>query len=338
MAARPSDGPPEKKDNVHEIGTHPVQALPLWRQSWRYIVEGLPKRLQPPAQLDTEQACFDTTPALTQAYAGLRGTGSVPGASVVLPLHVKEALPTLASCFASLFANTGAPETEVIVVLNGKATMQELLDSPLHAFCQGVGVPLHHISYVEDPRYVDIKRPQNIFIPKQRGLDVAEGAVVLHTDVDCYYHPGWIAAYCQFFAAHPTVQAGYGPVYYDPQDSGPVGRSMTAGSTLVKGLKILAQFPPLAGHNHALRRDVRDVASQIYGSLTMNCQIMTGLLVSAMGQEAKLAEVVSFVPGALVATRFPKSTTSPGKAAAWILEAARRNVRNYKAHKRNVTS
>ncbi len=314
--------------------TTPV--LPLWRQSIQYIAEGLPHRLQPPQRLKTDQDCLDAIPALRAAYTQMRQTASTPTVSVVLPLHVKESLPTLTRNFTSLFANQDTPATEVIAVLNGKATMQELLNSPLHAFCHAVGVELHHISYVEDPRYHDIKRPQNIFVPKQKGLDVAQGDIVLHADVDCYYAPHWVASYHTFFAQHEHIYAGYGPVYYDAEGSGVVGRCMTGISTVIKGLKITADFPPFAGHNNAMRRIVRDVSPEIYANLTVDCQIIASILTHSLGTAASVKDVISFVPGALVGTMFPKRTRSPGKAVSWIAEAALRNISNYHLHRRNL--
>ncbi|GAB7081718.1 glycosyltransferase [Megalodesulfovibrio paquesii] len=271
-----------------------------------------------------------------EGYARLRGTAEHPRVSVVLPVHIKEPLPRLYRNFSSLFENTEAPATEIVAVLNGKATMAELEASLLHQFCSQVNVRLFCISYLDDPRYVQIQRPQNIFVPKQYGLDMALGDIVLHTDVDCYYSKNWISSYVKMFEADARILAAYGPVFYDSEACGIISRGMTALSTLSKAAKILFNFPPLAGHNHAVRRQVRELAPMLYGDLSNNCQIITSRLMQSLTTESALRDVVTFVPGALVSTLFPKRTDNVLHAIAWILEAGLRNVSNYKLHRDNL--
>jgi hypothetical protein len=258
-----------------------------------------------------------------------------PRVSVVIPVHVEETRHTFLSALATLLDNRECPAAEVIVVLNGHVPTSALMASPLHAIGSQVGLRLFTLSYLEDARYRNIRRPMNIFVPKQFGFAQARGGVVIAADIDWVFPPLWIREYVDFFDRHPDALAGYGPHHFEGATDRVV-RVMGWISTLMKAAKILVDFPPFAGHNHALRREVGRSVPHFYEMAEEDCQEVPAILRRALGLDRRLSDMVRCVPGAASSTDVSGQSATLGEATRWFVDSARRNVRNYERVRRLV--
>jgi len=283
--------------------------------------------------------CLDR---LHEQYAGLKnGSGERadegrPRISVVLAVHVAENTETFIATIESVLANIGAPPLEIIVVLNGKVSTRELLDSGLYTISKRIGVRIITISYTEDERYRDIRRPQNISVPKQRGLQEARGDIVVVTDIDCIVCDKWIHAYAEAFERTPGLVAAYGPIQLYGT-TGPTGRIMTWISTGVKMLKLLIMgVPPFQGGNHALKTEICGRVPHLYELSVRNNQEIPSNLKKYLHLSGSLTDLVGCVPDAVIATYFPKQTESLIEAMKWFLESAWRNIGNLRRIRRNI--
>jgi hypothetical protein len=255
------------------------------------------------------------------------GDGS-PAISVVIPVHVHEPRDRFLAALTTLLDNRDCPATEVIIVLNGKVPTAELEASPLCAIGRRVGVRVFTLSYAEDVRYAGIRRPMNIFVPKQYGFEQARGALVLAADIDWVVPAGWIRAYADFFDRHPDVVAAYGPQHFHGATDRLV-RLVGWISTAVKAAKILVDFPPFAGHNHALRREIGRAVPGLYEKAQEDCQEVPAIVKKTPGWERSLVDIVRCVPAAASSTNLAGETATVKQALRWFVDSARRNMRNY---------
>jgi hypothetical protein len=280
-------------------------------------------------------------PVLRERYAALRsGSHSTPGSSpvvsVVIPIYFKETGDQILASIDSLCRNKKTPPTEVVLVINGNTPTADIILSESYRTAQKIGVRVLTLSYAEDNRYRNVEWPQNIFSAKQYGFEAAEGIYVLSADIDNSFSEGWIRAYAEAFEQDPELIAAYGPVHLYGAVS-TVGRLMMFISTLAKAAKILIDFPPFAGHNHAMRKDLSIRVPRVYEQIVMDCHEIPGLLTRDLGLTSPLTRCVRCIPGAVAATYFPEHTASAIKAFRWIFKAIRRNLSNLRRVRKNAT-
>lgn len=296
-----------------------------WGQALAYLrggeKPGLPF-LPPMSREEVEERVV----RLRKNYAALRGdVGTAPEISVVIPVHFQEQANVFLGALQSIVDGEDVPSTEIIVVLNGPASDEDLRRTELFRLGTGIGLSVLVISYLDNPEYRDICRPASIFVPKQKGLDAAAGRIVLGADIDSVMSSRWLRTYLDRFRADENLAAAYGPVHL--QCDGRRGsRLMTRVSTLVKSGKILLDRPPFAGHNHALRKSVADRVPDLYGHIVEDCQELPAILKSRLGLQGPLTEIVPCIPGAVSTTEF---APQPG-LWGWLMSSAQRNVRNLK--------
>jgi cellulose synthase/poly-beta-1,6-N-acetylglucosamine synthase-like glycosyltransferase len=300
-------------------------------QARRYWVGGIRNScmIGPSPGPDTE-ALKGQRARLQSACRVLRGSvESPPLVSVVIPVHVREDMTRFRSAIESLLACENAPATEIVIVLNGKASTNDLLNSPLYRLASDIGLPVFVLSYLDEERYRNIERPQNIFAAKQLGFEKARGDLVVAADLDCRFSPLWIASYVEYFNTHPDSPAAYGPVQLLGVGS-ILGRMLAWISTSVKAFKILLDFPPFAGHNHAFRKTVCEQMPGLYERIVVDCQELPPLLRKELAPGKTVTGLVQCVPGAINATCFSAGKIkSPVAALGWFIENTRRNVGNY---------
>lgn len=301
-------------------------------QARRYWAGGIRNScLAGPSPWPDTEALKERMARLQSACRLLRGPiENPPEVSVVIPVHVREDRNHFLAAMESLLASGKAPATEVVVVLNGKVSTNDLLDAPLHRLASDIGLQVFVLSYLDEERYRTIERPQNIFAAKQLGFEKARGDIVVAADLDCRFSPSWIASYVEYFNTHPGSPAAYGPVQLLGIDS-VTGRVLAWVSTSVKAFKILLDFPPFAGHNHAFRKTVCEQFPGLYERIVVDCQELPPLLRKALAPCKRVTDLVQCVPGAVNATSFSAGKIkSPAAACGWFLENTRRNVGNFR--------
>lgn len=252
-----------------------------------------------------------------------------PIISIVIPIYIKENKDTFLTAIRSLLANTNTPPTEIIIILNGKLSTIELINSNIYKMSIKIGLNIFTISYIEDERYKNIKRPQNIFVPKQFGFEQAKGEIVLGTDIDCFFSPNWINAYAEAFQDDPNLLAAYGPVYLH-RATEIAGRIITWISTVAKAAKIIIDFPPFAGHNHAIRKEICYKVPNLYKRIIVDCHEIPAILKKSLLLKHDITYFVRCIPDAIVSTCLIRQKMSFVKAIKWFFESAKRNITNFK--------
>ncbi len=116
-----------------------------------------------------------------------------PRFSVVVPALDEAAV--LAGCLDSLAGQDLAGRVEVIVVDNGSTDATSEV------------ARAHGAVVVAEPR-------RGVCYARQRGLEVATGSVVVSTDADTTFAPGWLATIDATFRQHPGAVAVAGPCVY----------------------------------------------------------------------------------------------------------------------------
>lgn len=302
------------------------------RQAFWYLSAGLRHAVAPGELPASETETFNALIVrLRKDYRDLlRPAGGPPELSVVIPLHVRDSAVRFLGTIQSLLANDQPPPTEIVVVLNGKASTTDLMNSPLHRLASDIGLHVLVISYLDEERYRNIERPQNIFVAKQRGFEEARGRIVVSADADCQFSPLWLAAYADYFNAHPGSPAAYGPVQLFGTCAA-LGRVLAWISTSVKAFKVLLDFPPFAGHNHAFRKQVCLQFPHLYERIIVDCQELPPLLRKQIAPREPVTRLIQCVPQAISSTFFSAGRIdSPGAAFGWFIENARRNLGNYR--------
>lgn len=308
-------------------------------QAWYYFSRSIRGNLRFPAPL-SEGALEGELDRLAALYEALRrGAGRAdaperPEVSVVIPVHFQEPTDKIVRTMQSLLANREAPPTELVVVINGKASSEELEACEPCRIFRRIGAHILTKSYIEDERYVNIVRPAYIFVPKQIGLQAAQGEVILGTDIDNVFCPEWIRNFKEAFDADPDMLGAYGPVQLYG-NTGLIGKTQIVVSTLVKASKIFIDFPPYAGHNHALRASTRDQVPDMYNRIVEDCHECPAIMAHSMHFADRLTSRVRCIPGAVISTYFPKQTESLRLAVKWFWVAAKRNVANWRRVRRH---
>ena len=113
-----------------------------------------------------------------------------PRYSVVIPAFNEQ--ECLGSCLASLSAQDYPAAFEIIVVDNNSTDR-----TPLIAAAAGAVV-------VSEPE-------RGVCQARQRGTEVARGEIIISTDADTTFAPGWLSGIDLAFARHPGAVAVAGP-------------------------------------------------------------------------------------------------------------------------------
>ncbi|HZM68235.1 MAG TPA: glycosyltransferase family A protein [Nakamurella sp.] len=116
-----------------------------------------------------------------------------PRYSVVIPAFNEQAY--LGACLASLAAQDYPGAFEVIVVDNNSTD-----DTAVIAAAAGATV-------VVEPE-------QGVCQARQRGTEAAQGEIVISTDADTTFTPGWLSGIDAAFARHPGAVAVAGPCHF----------------------------------------------------------------------------------------------------------------------------
>lgn len=119
--------------------------------------------------------------------------------SVILPTYRRS--QTLPAALASALAQTH-PDYEVVVVDNAADVHVESL---VRAAAATASV---EVRYVPEPRL-------GLHAARHAGARAAAGDVLVYTDDDATFDPGWLAAYAEAFDAHPDMAAAGGPLRPD---------------------------------------------------------------------------------------------------------------------------
>ncbi len=154
----------------------------------------LPRR-RSSAPAGSEASLLDPGPA---SSAELAGVAALPSVTVVLPAHDEE--EKLPGTLESLAAQRYAGEVEFVVV-DDRSTD---------------GTKRVIESFVErDPRFrlVRVTEPSRKLAPKvnavNHGIRRSSGQIVLATDADCRYDPGWVAGMVSHFEDDVAMVVGY---------------------------------------------------------------------------------------------------------------------------------
>jgi glycosyltransferase involved in cell wall biosynthesis len=116
-----------------------------------------------------------------------------PRYSVVIPAFNEQAY--LGACLASLAAQDYPGTFEVIVVDNNSTD-----DTPVIAAAAGVTI-------VVEPE-------RGVCQARQRGTEAAHGEIIISTDADTTFTPGWLSGIDAAFARHPGAVAVAGPCHF----------------------------------------------------------------------------------------------------------------------------
>ncbi len=130
--------------------------------------------------------------------APARGRRDAPSVSVVIPAHDEER--DLPATLASLQAVRYAGELEFVIV-DDRST-------------DGTRAVIERFA-ARDRRFrlVAVTRPSRRLSPKvnavDHGIRASRGEIVLASDADCRYHPGWVDAMVSYFAPDVAMVVGY---------------------------------------------------------------------------------------------------------------------------------
>lgn len=127
-----------------------------------------------------------------------RGPRGAPSVSVVIPAHDEER--NLAANLASLADQRYAGPLEFVIV-DDRST-------------DGTRAIVERFA-ARDPRFrlAVVREPSRRLSPKvnavERGIQVSRGEIVLASDADCRYPPGWVDAMVSYFAPDVAMVVGY---------------------------------------------------------------------------------------------------------------------------------
>jgi len=120
---------------------------------------------------------------------------AVVGLTLIVPTYRRPS--DLLRCLRSVQAQT-LPEFEVVVVDNAA---DGRVEAALATFNVGARVAAR---YVAEPRL-------GLHNARHAGVRAASGEVLVFTDDDATFDPGWLEAYVRHFQAHPEMAAAGGP-------------------------------------------------------------------------------------------------------------------------------
>ena len=307
-------------------------------QAYHYLVRSLLSSLPSDVKHDCVSKDYDKLNSLYRlAKQGSSNwqTHQKPFVSIVMPVHINEPISKFQRAVTSLLGCRQGPPIEIIIVLNGHQTTQEIQASQLYTIAQNANFKILTCSYIDQPEYRKVERPIDIFIPRQLGLEAAQGEIVLNCDADNIFSPEWVNAYATAFKNNPKLTGAYGPVsFYGAV--GPIGKILTWISIFAKSFKtLLFRYPPFAGHNHALRRkDALQIKKLYSNCLTLHENEIPSIIEALNASNTKSNKIV-LVSEAVISTYFPKQTESLSKAFSWIVEATVRNLKSIGIVKRN---
>jgi glycosyltransferase involved in cell wall biosynthesis len=281
--------------------------------------------------LPIEESQLDNrTELLKEKYRRLsdpaeRAENITPFVSIVIPVHIRESRKKFLMSVMSLLAAEDIPSLEIIIVINGKISSQEIRETDIFRVSSNIGFKTIALSFNEDERYKDIRRPKNIFEARQTGSEKARGDIIISGDIDNIFSAYLINAYAEAFRKNQDLLIAYGPVgFYGTINA--IGKLMSWISTLAKAAKILINYPPFAGHNHAMRAEVIQRVPGLYSEriLVHENEIPTVLEKTLHIQKGE--GYITCVPDAIILTNFGKQKQSVKGAVEWFTEALMRNI------------
>jgi glycosyltransferase involved in cell wall biosynthesis len=303
-------------------------------QFFFYLLGGIRPHISLPASIEDDQI-ENHLGILNERYKKLRmgfqdSEGNVsPLISIVIPVYIKESINKFLMAITSLLSNKNAPPLETIIVINGKVPENEIDKTDIYRMSNKIGLRIIKLSYSEDEIYRNIERPRNIFLARQAGVDEAQGSIIIAGDIDNIFSEHWINAYFEAFSKDPNLIAAYGPVgFYGTV--GIIGRFMSWLSTFVKAAKILINYPPYAGHNHAIRKDIFNKLPSLYSE---HIQVHENEIPVILKKKFNLKQNgwhIQCIQKARILTDFGKQKQSLSGAIKWFYEAMWRNIRQMK--------
>ncbi len=304
-------------------------------QSFWYLFGGLhPVIDDPPAELD-QSSHEELLRVLRQKYnqlqRGSRQSSGIPAPliSIVIPVRVSEKPSKFLMSMQSLLANQDAPPTEVIVVLNEKRSASDIKKSSIARYADKIGFRSVIVSYADNPEYHDIGRPLHIFVARQAGAETAVGEIIVAADIDNAFATNWIRAYVDAFTGNPELLIAYGPVA-SYGTTGATGKLMAWISTLAKAVKILIEYPPYAGHNHAMRKEVITMVSDLYTKRIVLHENEIPIVIGKALGPLKDEDYVGCVPKAIIKTDYSKMDQTIYGAVRWVFKSSCRNIQQMK--------
>jgi hypothetical protein len=307
-----------------------------YRQFFSYLIKGISPKISIPeygANMQEEEYFSILNNQYKKMSLGFRDGNENMTISIVIPVHIEENKKKFLMAITSLLGNESVPPTEIILVLNGKMTAREIEKTDIFMMSEKIGLKIIKLSYLDDEKYRDVRRPKNIFLARQAGADEARGSIIIAGDIDNIFSEYWINAYAKAFSRNPHLPAAYGPVgFYGT--TGFIGRFMAFVSTFAKAAKILIDYPPYAGHNHAIRKEIFNRIADLYSEhILVHENEIPIILMKTLGLKLEV-EHIACIPEAVILTDFGKQKQSLIGAFKWFLESAQRNIKQLKRMRR----
>jgi hypothetical protein len=299
-------------------------------QFLNYLLGGLKPKINLPVHINDPNGLHLTRLQEQYTQLGIKtkgiGNPEPPIVSLIIPVHVKEPARKFLMAISSLLSNKNAPPLEIIIVINGKVTTKEIEQSDIMLMAKKIGLNTATLSYIEDEGYRDIKRPKNIFAARQIGVEKAKGSILIAGDVDNIFSEHFVNAYADAFSRNAELLAAYGPVgFYGI--AGFMGKIMSWVSIFTKAAKILINYPPYAGHNHAMRKEVHVRIPHLYSEHILVHENEIPIILARTYNVKPNTGYIMCIPEAKILTDFGKQRQSLQGAIKWFFEAVQRNIK-----------
>ena len=300
-------------------------------QFFWYLVGALRSGLDDPSADLGQNPPEEMLPTLRENYnqlqRGFQQSAYIPAplVSIVIPVRVSEKPSKFLMSMQSLLKNQDTPPTEVIVVLNEKLSALEIKKTSIAGLVDEIGFRSVIVSYTDHPEYRDIDRPMHIFVARQAGAEKAMGEIIIQADIDDVFAPKWIRAYVDAFVRNPQLLLAYGPVAIYGT-IGVTGKLMAWTSTIAKAVKILIKYPPYAGHNHAMRKEVITTVSDLYTKRIILHENEIPIVIGKALALPKGGHYVVCVPKAIIKTDYSKMNQTIAGAVRWAFKSSCRNI------------
>lgn len=186
-------------------------------------------------------------------YAKIRGDESNdPSVSIIIPvLYDSESSKDLFELILQLVSNNVTRTVEILLVINGMTTQQDLEDSELSRLLKELPIKLIYLSQKDDKRELKIRKA------RQAGLNESKGEFVISLDADCDIGPNYISG---LVASLQDSTFAYGPVWYETSKWERSEKLAKVTTLFAKSIKAFIGEPSYQGGNHAFRRnDLKDM-------------------------------------------------------------------------------
>lgn len=187
---------------------------------------------------------------------------SPPKVSVVIPVYSAESTRETLKLIGSLLENKDAPTTEIIAVVNGNESEDDLKNLEIAGILEEIGLKVLY----KNNSSTDKNR--NIFRARQEGLEATEGEHILNVDADCVVSKQWIR---NLSAQLEESTFAYGPVVMKKTSNLTAEKMMMTVSVIAKAGKVFTGLLPYQGGNHAFNKeDVLAITAKPYELIEMN--------------------------------------------------------------------